>query len=139
MGKLNQAYLSLGSNLGNRELQISNAISAIENQGISVLATSSYFYSEPLGFNSLNHFCNVCIKISTSLSPLELLQRLQEVEKQLGRKVKSQERQYQDRMIDIDIIFFNSIAFYHEKLIIPHPEWNKRPFVYLPLIELVDR
>ena len=78
------------------------------------------------------------MKVSTTLAPLELLECLQEVERQLGRKEKSNGTEYKDRPIDIDIIFFNTMAFDDEKLQIPHPHWNMRPFVYLPLIELVE-
>jgi len=138
MGELNQVYLSLGSNLGNRELQISHALSSLEQLGISVLARSSYVYSKPLGFASPNDFCNVCVKVSTTLAPLELLECLQEVERQLGRNEKSNGTEYKDRPIDIDIIFFNKMALDDEKLQIPHPHWNMRPFVYLPLIEIVE-
>lgn len=78
------------------------------------------------------------MKVSTTLAPLELLKCLQEVEQQLGRKEKSNGTEYKDRPIDIDIIFFNSMVLNDEKLQIPHPHWNIRPFVYLPLIELVE-
>lgn len=78
------------------------------------------------------------MKVSTTLAPLELLECLKEVERQLGRKEKSNGTEYKDRPIDIDIIFFNSMVFNDEKLQIPHPHWNIRPFVYLPLIELVE-
>ena len=111
MGELNQVYLSLGSNLGNRELQISHALSSLEQLGISVLARSSYVYSKPIGFASPNDFCNVCMKVSTTLAPLELLKCLQEVERQLGRKEKSNVTEYKDLPIYIDIIFFNSNVF----------------------------
>jgi 2-amino-4-hydroxy-6-hydroxymethyldihydropteridine diphosphokinase len=138
MGELNQVYLSLGSNLGNRELQISDALAALELRGVSVLASSSYFYSKPQGFISPNDFCNVCVKVCTTLAPLALLQQLQDVERQLGREEKSNSNGYQDRPIDIDIIFFNTLGINDEKLTIPHPQWNMRPFVYLPLIKLVE-
>jgi 2-amino-4-hydroxy-6-hydroxymethyldihydropteridine diphosphokinase len=138
MEKVNVAFLSLGSNLGDRESQITQAIEAMSAHNINLIGNSSFFYSEPMGFNSENHFCNICIKVTTTLEPLVLLHRLKSIEQEFGRTKKSINQVYEDRVIDIDLIFYNKISLQSTELTLPHPEWNKRPFVYRPLLELVE-
>ncbi len=138
MEKVNVAFLSLGSNLGDRESQITQAIESMSLHGINLIRSSSFFYSEPMGFDSENHFCNMCVKVTTTLDPLMLLNRLKSIEQQFGRTKKSINHTYEDRVIDIDLIFYNQISFHSIELTLPHPEWNKRPFVYWPLLELVE-
>jgi 2-amino-4-hydroxy-6-hydroxymethyldihydropteridine diphosphokinase len=138
MEKVNVAFLSLGSNLGDRESQITQAIEAMSAHNINLIGNSSFFYSEPMGFNSENHFCNICIKVTTTLEPLVLLHRLKSIEQEFGRTKKSINQVYEDRVIDIDLIFYNKISLESPELTLPHPEWNKRPFVYWPLLELVE-
>jgi 2-amino-4-hydroxy-6-hydroxymethyldihydropteridine diphosphokinase len=138
MEKVNVAFLSLGSNLGDRETQIMQAIESMSLHDINPVGNSSFFYSEPMGFDSENHFCNICVKVTTTLEPLMLLNRLKSIEQELGRTQKSIKQSYVDRVIDIDLIFYNKISFQSNELTLPHPEWNKRPFVYWPLLELVE-
>ena len=138
MEKVNVAFLSLGSNLGDRESQITQAIEAMSAHHINLIANSSFFYSEPMGFNSENYFCNACAKVTTTLDPLMLLERLKCIEQEFGRTKKSINQNYEDRVIDIDLIFYNKISLESPELTLPHPEWNKRPFVYWPLLELVE-
>ena len=138
MEKVNVAFLSLGSNLGDLESQITQAIEAMSAHNINLIGNSSFFYSEPMGFNSENHFCNICIKVTTTLEPLVLLHRLKSIEQEFGRTKKSINQVYEDRVIDIDLIFYNKISLESPELTLPHPEWNKRPFVYWPLLELVE-
>ena len=138
MEKVNVAFLSLGSNLGDRESQITQAIEAMSAHNINLIGNSSFFYSEPMGFDSENHFCNICIKVTTTLEPLVLLHRLKSIEQVFGRTKKSINQVYEDRVIDIDLIFYNKISLESPELTLPHPEWNKRPFVYWPLLELVE-
>ncbi|MEY3048053.1 MAG: 2-amino-4-hydroxy-6-hydroxymethyldihydropteridine diphosphokinase [Bacteroidota bacterium] len=138
MEKINVAFLSLGSNLGDRESQITQAIESMSLHGINLIRSSSFFYSEPMGFDSENNFCNMCVKVSTALEPLMLLNRLKSIEREFGRAKKSLNQTYEDRVIDIDLIFYNQISFHSNELTLPHPQWNKRPFVYWPLLELVE-
>lgn len=91
-----------------------------------------------MGFDSENDFCNICVKVTTALEPLMLLNRLKSIELEFGRTKKSLNQTYEDRVIDIDLIFYNQISFQSIELTLPHPEWNKRPFVYWPLLELVE-
>lgn len=139
MEKLNVVFLSLGSNLGEREKHITQALHDLSERGVQLVSTSSYFYSEPVGFDSKHQFCNCCVKVLTSLDPFSLLHVIREIEAQNGRLVKSKNGIYADRTIDIDIIFFNQLELVTDQLTVPHPAWATRPFVYFPLIELVHQ
>lgn len=135
-------FLSLGSNIGNREQTLQTALQRIEQEVGHVDRCSSFFYSEPWGFESKNAFCNLCCRVETELAPLEVLHRTQEIEKALGRTHKSVDGHYADRTIDIDLI-----RVYDEKgeeilmsgsvLTLPHPLWEQRDFVKLPLAEIM--
>lgn len=97
-------YLSLGSNLGDRESTLRSALQLIEQQIGSVLRCSSFYYSKPWGFTSQNDFCNLCCALETDKKPLDVLRLTQTIECALGRKYKSQDGNYSDRTIDIDLI-----------------------------------
>ena len=135
-------YLSLGANLGNREQTLQQALEMIEQQIGHVLRCSSYYYSAPWGFDSANEFCNLCCCVESTKEPLELLASTQTIERTLGRTHKSHNGQYHDRTIDIDII----LAFDGDKptewqsaeLQIPHPLWQERDFVKVPLAEIMQ-
>lgn len=137
MEKVNVVFLSLGSNLGERENTILRAIQEIQAGLGVVLKVSKYYYSPAEGFQSENEFCNVMLKLETVFGPLDLLKKLKNIEKSLGRKTPSQESTYEDRVIDIDIIFFNDSQFIDKQLIIPHPKWKDRSFVTIPLEEII--
>ena len=130
-------FLSLGSNLGNREATINQALDLLATQVGPLIKRSSFFYSQPWGFDSPNEFCNLCASFTTSLSPLDLLHTTQSIEKQLGRTQKSNGA-YQDRTIDIDIIFYGDIHLETSELTIPHPLWQQRDFVKVPLAEIMQ-
>ena len=130
-------YLSLGANLGNREATINKALDLLATQVGPLIKRSSFFYSKPWGFDSPNEFCNLCASFTTSLSPLDLLHTTQSIEKQLGRTQKSN-GVYQDRTIDIDIIFYGDIHLETSELTIPHPLWQQRDFVKVPLAEIMQ-
>ena len=122
----NKVLLSLGSNLGDRIQNINAAIQAIGDL--------IGHYTAPLDFDSDNEFVNCCIVLQTSKSCLEVLNCNQEIESNMGR-VRSGSV-YQDRIIDIDIIFFNDLIYNSDELIIPHPKYHLRDFVLLPMKEL---
>lgn len=139
-------YLSLGSNLGEREEHLRKALVQIEQQIGPIVRCSSLYYSEPWGFESAHGFCNLCCAVDTQMSPLTLLKATQAIERNLGRTHKSTNGQYADRTIDIDIIrAFDEDG--QEKSIdyrlstndlqIPHPLWQERAFVYEPLKEIL--
>ena len=134
-------YLSLGANLGNREATLREALSRIEQQIGPIDRCSSFFYSAPWGFESSNEFCNLCCCVETSLQPLEMLGATQAIERELGRTHKSVNGLYSDRKIDIDLIQAftnegNEICVSSEVLTLPHPLWEKRDFVKIPLAEI---
>lgn len=135
-------YLSLGSNLGNKETNLRNAIELLEQEVGQQAGCSSFFYSEPWGFESEHSFCNLCVCFQTALTPQEVLQCTQQVEQRLGRTHKSVNRQYHDRLIDIDMLFYitpagKSLQVHTPTLTLPHPLMHLRAFVMLPLIEIL--
>ena len=136
-------YLSLGSNLGDKEQNLNLAIEQIGRLVGEVVKRSSFYYSEPWGFKSDNSFVNICIAVETSLSPLDLLHTTQQIETMLGRKHKSTRRggkpQYSDRVIDIDILLYGEETIDLPELKIPHPLMQKRDFVMIPLMEIQDK
>jgi 2-amino-4-hydroxy-6-hydroxymethyldihydropteridine diphosphokinase len=134
-------YLSLGSNLGDRETTLRKALQQIEQQIGHVTRCSSFFYSEPWGFESPNSFCNLCCAVETTMQPMDVLNATQAIERALGRNHKSVEGQYSDRPIDIDIIRAfddeqKEIVSNSPLLTIPHPLYQQRPFVLIPLQEI---
>ena len=140
----NKYYLSLGSNLGERESTLRQALCLIEQQVGYVACCSSFYYSEPWGFDSPNGFCNLCCLVETALQPMEVLRATQAIECALGRTEKSVNGQYCDRLIDIDLIqAFDAqgteirchISDEHSTniLTLPHPLWQQRDFVSIPL------
>lgn len=131
------SYLSLGSNLGNREENLRKAISMIEERAGHVLATSSFMQTLPWGFVSDNVFLNACVKIDTTLSPQQLLAETQKIERALGRSKKSVDGQYSDRTIDIDILLYGDLTVDDDNLKIPHPHMYERDFVMMPLREIL--
>ena len=132
---IHNVYLSLGSNLGDKMSNINNAIHLISSEVGRIEAVSSPFFSKPQGFISENDFVNKVIKISTIKNPSNLLQSLKSIENRLGR-IKKSKGNYSDRTIDIDIIFFDQISIDSEDLVLPHPKWSLRDFVYIPLNEI---
>ena len=135
-----QYFLSLGSNAGNREQTILLAIQHMEEQIGNIPRCSSFYYSAPWGFESENEFCNVCCLLETAKTPIEVLHITQEIERELGRTKKSNNGHYTDRPIDIDIIqVFNGEQEVYsdtEELRLPHPLWEQRDFVKIPLNEI---
>lgn len=129
------AYLSLGSNLGNREANLRDAIKALGQIG-NMLKCSSFIETEPWHFKSPHSFLNVAVCIETELAPLPLLEATQEIEHNMGRQRKTQDGQYQDRLIDIDILFYGGQVIEHPRLQIPHPLLHQRLFVLQPLSEI---
>ncbi len=134
-----KAYLSLGNNLGNREEMLDKAVSLVGEKAGRVLKRSSFYYSEPWGFRSKNSFVNIVILIDTHLSPTELLHATQEIEFTLGRRKKSNNGVYEDRLIDIDILTYEDMQIQTEELTLPHPLMLERDFVMIPLKEIQEK
>lgn len=129
-----KAFLSLGSNMGDRLVYLSKAIDNIaEILGCNILNKSRVYETEPWGYENQEAFLNLCISIETSLSPYELLESLQTIELELDRVRKIH---WGPRTIDIDILLFDDIICEDDKLTIPHPRMRERAFVLIPLYDI---
>ncbi len=130
----NIAYIALGSNIGERYTYLTEAIQFLnKNPYIQVDDISSVYETEPVGYTDQSCFLNLVIKISTNLSPQELLKVTQKVENDLGRK---REIRWRPRTIDLDILLYNQENIEAENLIVPHPRMFERAFVIVPLLEI---
>ena len=128
-------YLTLGTNIGNKRRNMITAAALLAERVGDVLALSGFYETEPWGFASENFFLNAAVKLKTSLSPLELLQITQQIEKELGRVEKSN-GVYHDRVIDIDILLYEDDVLQIPGLTLPHPLMHEREFVMDPLSEI---
>lgn len=128
-------YLSLGTNIGDRRKNLDKAIEHLR-AFCNIVRCSSILETEPVGFVSENRFMNMCIAVTTQLSPFELLDATQKVERSMGRTIKSINGIYHDRIIDIDIIDYDGIKIDTPQLTLPHPKARERDFVMIPLNEI---
>lgn len=135
--ELNIAFLSLGSNLGDRLNFLNRAIKNLNTKG-KVIRSSQVYETAAWGFETEDNFYNICLEYHTFLTSIELLNFLQEIELTLGR-IRTGQTGYTSRSIDIDIIFFNESICETFELTIPHPHYSKRRFVLAPLNELVPK
>ncbi len=133
--KLNRVYISLGSNLGNREKTIYKSIEMLNLRIGKVVKQARLIETEPIGMSNTNLFINTCVEVHTTLAVDDLLNELKKIELSLGRPSHSKGK-YQSRTIDLDIIFYNECVFSTENLTIPHPRYHERYFVLIPLLEL---
>ena len=133
---MSTVYLGLGTNLGDKEVQLRTAVNEIEKRIGRLMILSAFYTTIPWGFTSEHTFLNAACAVETSLNPYELLSVTQDIEKNLGRKHKSVDHHYADRWIDIDILFFDQIIIHEADLQIPHPLLTKRDFVLKPLVEI---
>lgn len=129
-------YLALGTNLGDKNLNLLKAISYIAERIGNLSAVSSVYKSEPWGYESENMFWNMVVAVDTRLTPDQLLDETQQIEKKIGRTEKTKDA-YQDRIIDIDIILYGDLCYKTDRLEIPHPLYKQRPFVLIPLSEII--
>lgn len=132
----NNVYLALGSNLGDREQNIDRAIEEIIYYIGEVVAVSSIYETDPVGFDSPNVFANAVCRVLTDMSLMEVLKRTQKIEQLMGRETKSQNKSYADRIIDIDILMYNEDIIHTESITIPHASMHERGFVLDPLSEI---
>ena len=131
------AYLGLGSNLGDRELNLSNTVDLLKTSPeITLVRSSSIYQTEPWGLVDQPKFLNSVIEIKTSLLPIALLTHTQTIEETLGRRPGLR---FGPRLIDIDILLYGDRSIFHEEpsLQIPHPRMHLRAFVLTPLAELM--
>ena len=136
-----KVYLGLGTNLGDKEQNLRDAVQKIEEQVGKIVSLSAFYVTAPWGFSSDNSFLNAAACVETKLSPLEVLQETQMIEKELGRTQKSVNRMYSDRLIDIDLLLYEDlvlsvISASGVELTLPHPLMTERDFVMKPLAEI---
>ena len=129
------AYLSLGSNLGDRAAYLQKCIRLLSKLG-DVAKISSLYETEPMELREQPWFLNCVVELETHVSARELLSRIQQIEAELGR---SREIDKGPRTIDIDILLFDSEVINEGDLQIPHPAMHKRRFVLAPLAEVSDQ
>jgi 2-amino-4-hydroxy-6-hydroxymethyldihydropteridine diphosphokinase len=130
----NEAYVALGSNMGNREDYLLKAIQKLNlHPLIDVVNISSIYETDPIGYTDQAEFLNMVIKLNTDLSAFELLHVLQNTETLLNRK---REVKWGPRTLDLDILLYNQENIVAEQLIVPHPRMHERAFVLIPLYEI---
>ena len=127
------AYLSLGSNVGNRERTLAQALQLLAAPDLRVVRVSALYETEPMELRDQPWFLNLVAEIETGLFPRQLLARTQKVEKELGRKRKVPKG---PRTIDIDILLYGDSVIETPDLTVPHPQMAERRFVLEPLAEL---
>ena len=130
----NKVLLSLGSNLGNKKINLQSALSLIDKKIGDVVSISKIYQTPALGFVG-EEFYNCCIAVKTDLLPLDLLKKIIEIEKVVGR-LKTKYKTYESRTIDIDILFYENQVIKLPELQIPHPRLHQRAFVIIPLLDI---
>lgn len=131
------AFLSLGSNLGDRLANLKRAIEKIEEPSqIMVTKVSPVYETEPVGRENQGWFLNLVLQVETSLEPFALLERLSSIEDQMGRK---REKRWGSRNIDLDILLYDTRMVDSERLTIPHPRMHERRFVLVPLAQIAPK
>jgi len=125
-------YLSLGSNLGDRQTNLRNAITNLAPK-VQFMTQSSIYNTEPWGYSDQPSFLNQVFKGDTILDPLDLLTFIKEIEVSMGRQ---ETFRFGPRLIDLDILFYDDLVLDTPKLTIPHPRIAERAFVLIPLAEI---
>lgn len=132
---MRRAYLSLGSNLGDRHSNLKAALEALEKESVRVVLQSSVYETEPQDVKSQPWFLNLVVLCETTCFPIQLLGLLQKVEREMGR-VRQGVARRGPRLIDIDILLFGNAVMDTSELVIPHPRMFERRFVLEPLLEI---
>ena len=134
---MEKCYLLFGSNMGDKTGLFDQAYLLINKRCGKIVATSSFYESEPWGFETEEWFINRVIVVETELKPEELLRRLLMIEKTLGRVRSKNAEGYASRPIDLDILYFGDRIILSDTLIVPHPRLHLRRFALLPLCEVI--
>ncbi|MFB0564565.1 MAG: 2-amino-4-hydroxy-6-hydroxymethyldihydropteridine diphosphokinase [Candidatus Aminicenantaceae bacterium] len=133
MAQVTKYFLSLGTNLGQKKNNLSQALSLLEKKGVRILRSSSIYRTQPIDFHKQPWFYNQVVEVESSFSPLEFLRVIKNIEKTMGRRTTVKKG---PRIIDIDILLAEKIIIKARELVIPHPLLEKRNFVLIPLREL---
>lgn len=132
---MNKVFLILGGNMGKRDEVMFHAMRKIDRQIGKIVSQSGIYETAAWGYENQNSFYNCVLAIETEKSAREVLEKVLSIENQIGR-VRS-EAKWQERLIDIDILFYNNLILDESDLKIPHPLLHKRKFTLLPLQEIV--
>ncbi|MCX7944982.1 MAG: 2-amino-4-hydroxy-6-hydroxymethyldihydropteridine diphosphokinase [Deltaproteobacteria bacterium] len=130
---MNQLFLSLGSNLGNRYENIRKAAYLLNSNNICISTSSSLYETKPYGIVHQPNFLNVVFKCISDLEPTNLLRTIKNIEMSIGR---SKNIRWGPRIIDIDILLYDNLIVKTDELTIPHSELKKRDFFLVPLLEI---
>ena len=130
---MSTAYVALGSNLGDREENLRNALKHLEANDVRVVKVSTFIKTEPYGVTDQPGFVNAVCQVETKLEPLELLRLLLKIEQEMGRV---RLRRWGERNIDLDLLLYEDACVVSEELTLPHPDMQNRDFVLLPLAEI---
>ncbi|MDR1524059.1 MAG: 2-amino-4-hydroxy-6-hydroxymethyldihydropteridine diphosphokinase [Tannerella sp.] len=133
---MSQVFLGLGSNLGNRRDNMEKALALIAGRVGEILALSGFYETPPWGYESAESYLNAVVKVETGLSPSVLLSVTRAIERETGRKEKTVNGAYRDRIMDIDILLYDDLVMQTPELTIPHPFMHRRQFVMQPLAEI---
>ncbi len=133
---MNEVFVSLGTNLGDRLENLNIAYLEIGNRIGTIIRKSSFYKTPPWGFNSDQDFVNSVILVGTDFDLEELLIELKKVETDMGRRQRDSNQGYQDRVIDLDIIDFNGVIHSSKNITVPHERMHLRNFVLFPLAEI---
>ena len=129
-------YLSLGSNLGNRQVNLKKALTELPRKGIDILKNSSIYETEPVEFTKQPNFLNLVCAAQSTLNPQTILNVCHQIESGMGR-IHIENKG--PRCIDIDILFYGKVILNLPKLKIPHPALHRRNFVLIPLQEIASK
>ena len=133
---MTNGYLGLGSNVGDRRANLQSAVDALPGHGVTVLASSSTYDTDPVGLVlDQPAFLNACVRIGTDLEPEALLDACKAVERDLGRDLEGGVR-HGPRPIDVDLLLLGDTEYRSDRLSLPHEQVTARRFVLIPLLEL---
>lgn len=131
---MNTVYLSIGSNIGDREQYLREAVQALGAvNGVTVDRVSSIYETVPVGYTDQADFLNITVQLVTTLEPIALLDACQHIEQTLGRE---RTIRWGPRTVDLDILLYNQDNIKMERLLVPHPRMDERAFVLIPLLEI---
>ena len=134
---MTRSYILFGSNQGDKEALLEQACTLINNKCGILVERSSAYTTEPWGFEAEEWFLNELLVVETELEPDELMDRLLEIEKELGRVRFPEHKGYTSRTVDLDILYYGDKVINTEKVTVPHPRLHLRKFALLPLCELI--
>ncbi len=130
---MHTAYLSLGSNIGDRQGIMTQAMMMLEDIAGRVVRQSAFYSTKAWGITDQPDFLNRCVAIATELSAKELLDTILQTERNLGRERKIK---WGERTIDIDILFYDDAIIHEQDLVVPHPYLQDRRFILVPMAEI---